>query len=111
MLLIVIVYDATLIHCIYIICLGGDRGWTPFIIKLAGVSRMKVPKSSAYMGAGSRGRNFRKITILKCLNNSCINCKSLSCTLILDCLDNNDLSHELTRNILDQYKLNRWNWN
>ena len=24
--------------------LRGDRGWTPLIIKLAGVSRVKVPK-------------------------------------------------------------------
>ena len=25
-------------------CLGEDRGWTALIIKLAGVSRVKVPK-------------------------------------------------------------------
>ena len=25
--------------------LGGDKGWTPVITKLAGVSRVKVPKS------------------------------------------------------------------
>ena len=23
---------------------GGERGWTPFIIKLVGVSRVKIPK-------------------------------------------------------------------
>ena len=25
--------------------LGGDRGWTPVITKLAGVTRVQVPKS------------------------------------------------------------------
>ena len=35
--------------------LGGDRGWTPLIIKLAGVFGVKVPKSCAYMGVGSFG--------------------------------------------------------
>ena len=41
-------------------CLGGDRGWTPLIIKLARVSRVKVPKSYLYLGAGSLGRSSVK---------------------------------------------------
>lgn len=29
--------------------LGGDRGWTPLIIKLAGVSKVKVPKPYVHL--------------------------------------------------------------
>ena len=41
-------------------CVRGDKGTTPWIIKLAGVSRVKVPKSYIYLGAGSLGRSSVK---------------------------------------------------
>ena len=58
--LVVIVY-CTFLNTLYMYhCLGGDRGWTPLVIKLAGVSKVKVLKFYIFMGVGSLGRGSVK---------------------------------------------------
>ena len=49
----------------YSICLGGDRGWTSMITKLAGVSKVKVTKSYIYLGTGSLGRSSLKWQVME----------------------------------------------
>ena len=56
----IIVYDKAFKYITYVSSLEGDRGWTPLITKLAGVSWVKVPKSYLFMGAGSLGRSSVK---------------------------------------------------
>ena len=93
MLWMVIVYDDIFIHCICIIvwekkgdvlhCLGGDRGWTPLRTKLAGVSRVKVPKSYICMGASFLGCDSVKWQNISVGVMNVLNCEPLSCILIL----------------------------
>ena len=50
----------------YVYLLGRRKGLDSILSKLAEVFRVKDPKSYIYMGAGSRGRNLRKMAGLKC---------------------------------------------